>query len=479
MGIIKRTFTSLTKRLSKTFILLLIIFLLGNVIAGAVAVKNATGQLENSMKSQLGAKAKIDYDMSKAMSMMNGDGDVDNVTSSKADEIGKLPEVKNISYDLTHHMGSENIKKYVGSSGMHQNGGESFHDFNISGSNSKKSSSFESSSNQVIEGEYPNKSTEALISKELADKNNIKVGDTVKFYAAVIEDMGNVTVLTADPEVEEKKDYEFTVSGFFKSKDMESSDQMKVMMAEMECNTIYTTIDVPKEIDDFQSAYYSKRDNKSEGECRMPVTPTYELNSPEDIDSFKEKASKLIDTDVYKIETSKDSFDSVASSLTSMNKLSKGILIFGVVATVLILTLVLILFLRERKKEFGIYQALGENRAKTILQLLLEVLIIAVIAVSLSVFSGNFIAKNISEEMIKNQMTNTGEKSSVDGGIIIAGNSEPLGTIDKDEITKNYNVEITKEYLIFFYGIMIGTVIISTILPSYYILRMKTRKILL
>ena len=65
-----------------------------------------------------------------------------------------------------------------------------------------------------------------------------------------------------------------------------------------------------------------------------------------------------------------------------MSKLSKYVLIVAIIATVLITGLVVLLFLRDRKHELGIYLSLGERRGRVVGQILIEVMVVAFIGIT-------------------------------------------------------------------------------------------------
>jgi putative ABC transport system permease protein len=95
-----------------------------------------------------------------------------------------------------------------------------------------------------------------------------------------------------------------------------------------------------------------------------------------------------------------NTYSLVASSMESMNRLASLMLVASILTGILILSLILILFLRGRRQEFGIYLALGAKRRNVILQVVLEVLAISLLAIGLSLFAGNLIAETISEGML-------------------------------------------------------------------------------
>ena len=67
MNYLKRAWLSVTRRKGKSLLLFIIIFILGNVIAGAVSIQQATLNVERTIKSQMGAAVTLrpDYDNMK------------------------------------------------------------------------------------------------------------------------------------------------------------------------------------------------------------------------------------------------------------------------------------------------------------------------------------------------------------------------------------------------------------------------------
>ena len=65
MNFWQRALKSISRRKGKSFILFLVIFILGNVIAGAVAIQQSTGNVEKVTKEKLGARAILDVDYEK------------------------------------------------------------------------------------------------------------------------------------------------------------------------------------------------------------------------------------------------------------------------------------------------------------------------------------------------------------------------------------------------------------------------------
>ena len=62
MNFLKRSFTSIFRKPGKSVLLLLLVFLLCNVIAGAISVKNALNMTKRSLLEKMGAEVRIEID---------------------------------------------------------------------------------------------------------------------------------------------------------------------------------------------------------------------------------------------------------------------------------------------------------------------------------------------------------------------------------------------------------------------------------
>lgn len=175
----------------------------------------------------------------------------------------------------------------------------------------------------------------------------------------------------------------------------------------------------------------------------------------------------------YSIISAQDKYDTISGSMNKVAKFSKYILITAAAASIIILTLVIILFIRDRKKELGIYLSLGEKKIKIIGQIFIEVLIVAFIAISISLFTGNLLAKNVSTSLISNDTKTEQDSGMISGNQIGNANAD----IDFDTVKDSYTVKIDGPYIAFFYLIGLVTVILSTALPMLYILRLNPKKL--
>ena len=197
------------------------------------------------------------------------------------------------------------------------------------------------------------------------------------------------------------------------------------------------------------------------------------------LDEFMKSVESLFSRNgLYNLEyyTSRDTYNLVAGPIESLSTISNIVLIVSVIASIIILTLVIVLFLKDRKHEIGIYVSLGEVKWKMITQIVLEVFVVAIIAVSLSLLSGIKLGKVISDEVLKSAMIK--EEEVVDSQL------EKIGSVNREnlqmeDVTSQVTFTMDANYIISVYGTSLIVIVLSSAIPIMYILRMDPKKILM
>jgi len=179
--------------------------------------------------------------------------------------------------------------------------------------------------------------------------------------------------------------------------------------------------------------------------------PIYYLNNTEDIEPFEEEVEPLLPK-LYTVISASDQYDDISGPMESMSTLSKYVLLVAVIATVLITGLVVLLFLRDRKRELGIYLSLGEKRGKVVGQILIEVIVVAFVGITLSLFTGNLLAGQVSDTMMKADDT---QEESYEGVIYYEGIETNLTA---EDVIDSYEVSLNSSYVLGFYGIGLLTI---------------------
>lgn len=500
MNHLKRAWLSVTRRKGKTLILLVVVFILGNIIAGAFSVSQASKRVETNIKTKLGADASLGLDwelVEEAANEAHNNGlefdyNFDQVDLKTLEEVAKLPQVKQFDYLMSGYVASSTVKNTFNPEDMgimprsSEPAGEQNAFFSIEGVNKSEFVTLAKKEIEIISGstfsaEQLNSTTGyVLVSEKFASVNGKAVGDTFEVFLSIDTFNDNYEILST-----EKVPFELTITGIFKplafeeqeDKDKEKDKDQQMYMENMYDNLFYSST---KFVYELNTELFTKEmavqpfyeDITLEQRLAQSLSHTYVLNSPEDIDSFKSDASVYLPK-YFSVSVSSDAYDTIAAPIQSLNKLSTITLVVAIGASVMILSLVIVLFLRDRKHELGIYLSLGDKRNKVVSQILMEVMMIALLGFTLSIFTGNLIAKSLSSTLV-NQ-----EKFDNNNGIMQMYGSYGQGNVNPSDLIDAYSVELNLTYILGFYAIGLSVVALSAVVPTVYITRLNPKKIMM
>lgn len=118
------------------------------------------------------------------------------------------------------------------------------------------------------------------------------------------------------------------------------------------------------------------------------------------MDAFVKAAKKTsIDFDTYTLNTNDQLYQQMVGPIENVASFSKNVVYLVSVAGAVILGLIVMMSIRERKYEMGVLMAIGEKRWKLIGQFLTEILIVAVIAIGLASVTGNLVANQLGNQL--------------------------------------------------------------------------------
>ena len=255
----------------------------------------------------------------------------------------------------------------------------------IAYSDSSYNEDFIKGNKKIVEGEMlspDDTSYKIVISEELADENDINIGDKIEFKN------------TNDESIT----YTLEVSGIY-SIENETSDNMGSRMMPNSTNQIYSNLTVlNKIIDD---------DGTSEDNFKVMqnVTAAYYVDY-ENIDKFEEEVKNLGISDYYKVMTNEEEVTSTLNPIKNISSFSKTFLIITFVVGITILTIINLFNIRERKYEIGVLRAIGMTKLKITLQLVTETVMITIISLIVGITAGTLLAQPVTNYMLKNEIEN-------------------------------------------------------------------------
>ncbi|WP_265457640.1 ABC transporter permease [Enterococcus sp. HY326] len=495
MNFIQRALASVTRRKGKSLILFLVIFILGNVIAGAIAIQQSTANVEKKMKNDLGATAtaeidpEFDWETSEAP---------ENLSEETIQEIGNLSYVKEYDYSVRAYINTANFKTMqpdYGDEGGVVYGNSEQPQLELVGTNLETPLSFSDKIVDLVDGRYftaeeiANGAQVGIFSKKVSEENGFSVGDQV-----VVDSQNYIYSETEESTYEKGIDFPVEVIGIFdpqvietKQEDSEQGNQQffdQVYVEATQFNSVYMPNRAVQEINvQYWRSQFEADPDMYGGEFdeeetnQFYATPNYQLNSPEDVEAFRQEAETLLPS-AYIIRASTDTYDEVGGSMKKLSQISGYVVIVAVIATLVIISLVVVLFLRDRKHELGIYLAIGEHRRNVVLQILIELLIISIIAMGLSLVTGNFLGGSLSESLLQSDMlaSNGNNMDNMSYYYDVFANNP---TLTADQIQNAYEVTFSMGYIVTFILTGLLTVFASALLPLIYILRLNPKKIMM
>ena len=474
---LKTALLSIRKNIGRSLLLFLLMFLITNLIIAGLSIQSASKESMDQVRTSLGSDVTFSYSMQNMMKDREKgealDQSIQDITTDMANQLKDLDYVESYNYTLSVGVSSDDIDPVemssdtTESSQSQQNApgmGNDMpkmldeNDFTIVGNTTMAHlSSFENENYVLSSGrlltEEDAKTTNCVIESTLASDNDLEVGDTITFSSS-----------------DEEVDVTLTIIGIYT---VETTEQMGNMMSNRQnpMNQIYTDLSVAQTLNQDETKISSA---------------TYYLDDPDHIDAFIELAqsSTDIDFDTYTLDANDQIYQRSISSLESMGQFATLFLIVVIVAGSAILCLILVLTMRSRFYEYGVFLSLGQSKLKIVCQQFLEIFMIAMVAWTLSLGSGKMVS-NVIGHMLESTQNNQSQ--------MMMEMPEGETSQDKNQGQKKMNlwdqtmqspenqeldVSLTSTTIIYLAGITTGICVISTILPSLYILRLSPREIL-
>lgn len=243
---------------------------------------------------------------------------------------------------------------------------------------------------KIIEGEMFSKdNTEnvIVISEELADQNNLEIGSTITFYSPNNTDI-NITYRVIGI-FEDNSDIE--TNGFMQMNAMNSRNQMYTNITSIS-NTINSI-----GIEDSSS----KRMMSNTG-----LTAKYYLNNNDDLEEFENEVREKGLSEYYSINTNEEEALATLKPIQNLSSFSSTFLIIILVVGGLILAIINMINIRERKYEIGVLRAIGMSKLKVNLQLVIEIFMVSIVSLIIGTTIGTLLSQPVTNTMLKNEISN-------------------------------------------------------------------------
>ena len=418
---IKNAIAYITRKRNRTLIIFIILTIVLSCLYSCLTIMKSSNEIEKTL-----------YESSNSsISITKKDGKYFNVNQFK--DIEKIKEVEKI---IIQYDGLAKLKDAKVVSGEQRINREDLSDefknvvsFEAT-NNTKRNILFSSRVFTIKEGKNieENDKNSIIVHEEFAKQNNLKLGDEVNLELLDIEESGKI------------KSHKFKIIGIFSGKKQETYTGLSSDFSE---NMVFVDYSTSQEIL-----------NKSENNKIANKILMYS-SSAESTDLALNKLKELkIDESKYFVKKDSNAFEESLESVSGIKHIIKimtySIMLGG------ILSLILILWLRERIYEIGIFLSIGTSKIQIIMQFIFELLFISIPSIISSLFLGNVLIKVIAGGLINS------ENSMISGGNLINDSSFMLNI-----------TTLGQSYLI-----LISIIVLSVVFASSLILIKKPKEIL-
>ncbi|MEI4451979.1 ABC transporter permease [Bacillus velezensis] len=473
MNFIKRAFWSMKAKKGKTFLQLVVFSVICIFVLSGLAIQSAAKKSSELARQQLGGSVTLQADRQKQMAQQQKDGEKRTFEStpipvSDAKKLTSLQHVKNYNFLTTASANAESFDAIKSSgesadnssgAGRFQGGGRQMISANISIEGVLSTAlldDFTDGSSKITDGRAITKTDAdakvAVINETLADQNKLKVG-------------GSITVSSAaDDSVKTK----LKIVGIYKTTSS-GDDQAQHFSFLNPDNKIYTPYTA--------AAALKGSDNKNKISSAV-----YYMDDAKYIDSFVAAAKKTsVDDKTYALTTNDQVYQQMVGPIENVASFSKNVVYLVSIAGAVILGLIVMMSIRERKYEMGVLMAIGEKRWKLIGQFLTEILVVAVIAIGIASVTGSLVANQLGNQLLSQQVSSAGDSQQTSGwggGEMLRGGGMFGQHSSGADVISTIQVNVSLNDLLILGGIGVAIAVIATLLPSVSVMRLHPKTIL-
>lgn len=437
MNFLKRAFLAVIRRKGKSIIMFIIFAAIANLVLAGLAIQHATDYASVLARQKLGGQLTLRFDTQKAFQQAQS-----TTQSGQRPNIQRLPvtdAMVKLVASQKHITGYNNI---VNANGLAQG----FTAVDTSSSDSSSSSNNSAQSNNsgdtnrfggrdsfgaggfgggnfvmpdvTVTGVSISKLTDvftngdakllsgraitpqdadkkvALIEKNLADQNSLKVGSKIKIKATRADNTE-----------------EYTVIGIYQAAATSSSsgEGMRNLTFTEPYNRIFV---------DYKSAIPLKTVSSDTGmETGGIDQAAFYVDDPQNIDLVKNEVKALkIDWNKFTLDANDRAYQQMMGPIENVASFSKTVVYLVAIAGAVILALILMLSIKERMYETGVFLSMGEDKMKIVAQYVAEVLLIAVLAFGLSIYTGRFVAQGVGNTLLQREIQMDQSQAAYSGG---------------------------------------------------------------
>lgn len=214
---------------------------------------------------------------------------------------------------------------------------------------------------------------ECVINSELATLNNVTVGSKI----------------TLKNPNDSEKTYEFTVTGIYT--DNSNTDDTKNMYSPS-ANKIITGSEATSLLVQDDSTLVTN------------ITPSFIIQSEDVVDKFTEEVKQKGLNEYYTISTNLAELENATKSIENVKTFATTFLIITLIISSIVLFVINMINIRERKYEIGVFRTIGVSKFKLTMQFVLELLMVSIVMLIIGATCGSYLSKPIGNSLLQNEI---------------------------------------------------------------------------
>ncbi|HIC7791261.1 TPA: ABC transporter permease [Listeria monocytogenes] len=496
MNFFKRAWLSMKARKGRSVLQLIIFTVVCVLILSGFTIQSAADKASELAREQLGGTVTLTVDREKQMQAMR-----DEAASSDSSSTESKPQFESSPIDVSdanelaklNHVASYN---YYSSTQALASGFDP-----IESSGDTSSSNDESSTTAETQGPGGGQGGPQMVDADLSISGLLDSATSTDFEAGTSELTSGVAITSADKDknvamveenLAEENDWKVGDSFTVTSSDGNTKVTLKIV-------GIYKTTDSGSDmaqnfsfLNPYNKVYvpYTVANTIKGSDYKNTVdSAVYTMDDAANISAFEKETKKVdsIDWDTFKLDANDTLYQQMIGPINSVASFSKNVVYIVSIAGALILGLLVMMQVRDRKYEMGVLLAIGEKRGKLIAQFFVEILIVALVSFGLAAASSHYVAQLAGNQLLAQQNSSTNETTTStenrgpggggQGGP--GGFGESVSNLTKNtEQIKELDIQVTLEDMLKMGGIGIGIAFISVLLPAALVLRMNPKTIL-
>lgn len=453
---IKNAFTYVWRKPLRTIVIFLVILSMSTLSMIGLSIKDATDKASNETFKNITNSFSMEINRSTNPGTPRGGGNVrgqDIKKISEMDEIdGYVKRIGSVAdlvdYDLietddTKANSSPEIAKNFGRAVM------------ITGVNdSTRETKFVSGAFTLVEGKplVQDDKYKILMHKDLAAKNNLKVGDKIKLKSNLFD---------ADNENKANETVEVEIKGLF---DGHNNGGVSAAQELYENNII-------SDLNTAAKVYGNTEDTA------VYLDATFFVKGDKDLDKVMEKVQELdIDWSYFNLVKSSSNYPALQDSISGVYGLANKLFVGALIFAGLVVSLLLFLWINARKKEIAVLLSIGISKGRIFLQFASEMVFISIPAFACSYFAASYLGKEMGNSILKKVTGDVSKKlagessgTQLGGGAEVDGFNKTLTSLD---------IEVGMKIFIHVVIFMVVILAISLLISSFNILRKKPKDLL-